>query len=93
MESDDPIHLASQPSVTKSPFLQSIDQAGVDAGIAEAKTHQGELAFQANTLDHGTVKLSVNGRWKFLKAAFFGSYSKDKGAAGGVDGVITLGGR
>lgn len=78
---------------TPKPSLRdAIGQAGIDAGLEAARAQaENELHVQATTVDHGTVKLSVSTRWKFLKAAVWGSYSKDKGGAAGVDGVIKLG--
>ncbi len=75
----------------KTSFLESVNRAGVQAGIEEAKAHQGEIAFQATTAEHGFVKVSAGVRYKMLKAAIFGTWSHDHGAAAGVDGVIKLG--
>lgn len=82
------------PPRVKSPLLESIDQAGVRAGIEAAKVdHPAELAVEASTAEHGTVKLSLSGRWSFLKAAVFGRYSRDRGGAAGGEVVVPLGRR
>ncbi len=75
----------------QSPFRNSIDAAGIQAGVEEARSHSGELTIGATSVDHGTVKLSFAGRWEFLKAAVFGTYSKDKGGAIGGEATIKIG--
>ncbi len=71
---------------------QSIDKAGIEAGLAAAKQdHPGELAVAASTADGGTVKLSLVGRFRFFKAAVFGQYTKQSGGGAGVEIGIPIG--
>lgn len=82
------------PAPPRSPLLESIDQAGIRAGLDTARVdHPAELALEASTAEGGTVKLSMSGRWHFLKAAVFGRYSKDRGGTAGGEVVVPLGHR
>ncbi len=71
---------------------QSIDKAGIEAGLEAAKVdHPAELHVKAISADGGTVELSLVGRFAFMKAALWGSYSKDKGKGIGADIAIPIG--
>lgn len=91
----DGLDLFPPPATPPKPSLrQSIDRAGIEAGIEAAKiSHPAELDLEATTAEGGTVKLSLVGRWRFLQAAFWGSYSKQRGGGAGVEVVVPIGHR